>query len=793
MTEKNAKGVATSKKEADERDKKFAATKKERRERIAIDGKPRGDRTEDQIMKDYLAKSKREERESATEIHSYPMRNETFEEYKQRHAKESRPEKPGYQRYGRHMFDPTPMDYLKKLIGSEGIKGAAWMPRLRGTKGKSATVEEYLEAAPGLMGKLYPPPRPYQPPDRGMYEEFITEENATKAEWFEEYGPEWQRKHAHKFPAGDYRSQMRSPDSARQRGAQEGGRAITRSMRRNTGSMRRGTLFGLGVDVLPTGGWRTNAEVAKYNHDRAFRMEVEMRKDKSRSTALWTTPHDKMMQNREGRRTEWLRREMLKPAGESAVKKTPRQAAMDTEVGRAGLAQHQQMRDRQLWRRRKSEEMWERAGGFTDTQGAKAGGQIGGSGGEGWKHPDNRAHSGGRYFGATDAQIQEAYDRVEEGIGGKRRPPVSKKPYQGGPQPPGSKDGVQPTISPEKKKGKGMGGMTVEEETRLIAEDLADSRRSFSPENLAALGLDKGQPGVGTVLKLGEQGPKGQRGKLGKTGGKKQQQKAQKQQKRKQKQLNKAAKRERRRRILNNRKKKKKKKNRSEGFIPNFYGGVIGEAIAREAKAGISVSQMSLEQSDRLINRDNPEGFAITNPSPTRGEPLGVEQGIDRAISMGMDPRKHGAARGYIPNFAKPNPKRKPLKKIFIKGAGKPGGDAVAKARVRRRMDTALQALEKAKLAGDAVAEKKLQTRIAGIRERLDALHAKTDPKSRMAKGPPGVAPPNYGGQRLVPGIQNIHGATPQQYVPWNARPSCNGSPFSGYKTSTLRGTTRQP
>ena len=85
-----------------------------------------------------------------------------------------------------------------------------------------------------------------------------------------------------------------------------------------------------------------------------------------------------------------------------------------------------------------------------------------------------------------------------------------------------------------------------------------------------------------------------------------------------------------------------------KGFVPNF-ANPLKEAIAREAGAGIPKSQIRVEQSGQLRGPGNPMGLAVTNK---RDEPLGVGQGIRRARSMGMDPRRHGAASGMIPNFA---------------------------------------------------------------------------------------------------------------------------------------------
>ena len=68
------------------------------------------------------------------------------------------------------------------------------------------------------------------------------------------------------------------------------------------------------------------------------------------------------------------------------------------------------------------------------------------------------------------------------------------------------------------------------------------------------------------------------------------------------------------------------------GYIPNFAGGALEEAVGREKAAGLPVSQIRINQSGKLRNSKNPMGLAVTN---TRDEPTG-------AIP---------AARGFVPNF----------------------------------------------------------------------------------------------------------------------------------------------
>ena len=85
----------------------------------------------------------------------------------------------------------------------------------------------------------------------------------------------------------------------------------------------------------------------------------------------------------------------------------------------------------------------------------------------------------------------------------------------------------------------------------------------------------------------------------------------------------------------------------SGGFVPNF-ANPLRDAIEREKAAGIPASNIRVEQSNQLKGPGNPMGLAVTN---TRDEPAGVGQGIRRAKSMGLDPKSHGAAGGFMPNF----------------------------------------------------------------------------------------------------------------------------------------------
>jgi TP901 family phage tail tape measure protein len=72
----------------------------------------------------------------------------------------------------------------------------------------------------------------------------------------------------------------------------------------------------------------------------------------------------------------------------------------------------------------------------------------------------------------------------------------------------------------------------------------------------------------------------------------------------------------------------------SSGRIPNFARSALDDAVKREKSAGLPESRIRIDQSDRLKNKQNPAGLAVTN---TRDEPNGLRDVF---------------ASGYIPNFA---------------------------------------------------------------------------------------------------------------------------------------------
>ena len=91
----------------------------------------------------------------------------------------------------------------------------------------------------------------------------------------------------------------------------------------------------------------------------------------------------------------------------------------------------------------------------------------------------------------------------------------------------------------------------------------------------------------------------------------------------------------------------KKNKTASKGFIPNY--SPLMASMMREISSGVSPSSVRVGQDSRLSNSENPMGLGVYN---TKDEPAGLGQGIARFKNI-FSARKSGAARGFIPNYAK--------------------------------------------------------------------------------------------------------------------------------------------
>ena len=98
------------------------------------------------------------------------------------------------------------------------------------------------------------------------------------------------------------------------------------------------------------------------------------------------------------------------------------------------------------------------------------------------------------------------------------------------------------------------------------------------------------------------------------------------------------------------------------GFVPNYAGGGgLSDAVAREIGAGIRPSQIRISSSPRLVGARNPLGLGVSN---VRDEPLGLSQGINRAVSQGMNPRFNG----MVPNFVYSERDERIVQKLVASG-----------------------------------------------------------------------------------------------------------------------------
>jgi TP901 family phage tail tape measure protein len=142
------------------------------------------------------------------------------------------------------------------------------------------------------------------------------------------------------------------------------------------------------------------------------------------------------------------------------------------------------------------------------------------------------------------------------------------------------------------------------------------------------------------------------------------------------------------------------------GYIPNFAASALQDAIAREKSAGLSDSQIYIDQNPSLKSPQNPMGLMVAN---TRDEPFGGIQGISRARRQGMNPKLYGAANGFVPNYASPSPINKQTFESTISSSARAKIDEFAKL-----IDDINKKLSKNKITQDE-ANKKLEDFIRTI------------------------------------------------------------------------------
>lgn len=127
------------------------------------------------------------------------------------------------------------------------------------------------------------------------------------------------------------------------------------------------------------------------------------------------------------------------------------------------------------------------------------------------------------------------------------------------------------------------------------------------------------------------------------------------------------------------------------GFIPNLakdpYSDAISEAIKRENASLKSGAKVKVGKSPRLVSQDNPLGLGVYN---TKDEPLGLEQGISRALKEGRDPRTYGG--DIVPRFAN---YYKNVASSFPDPFNRPPGDALLNPQEQTGLDAEISKLKK--------------------------------------------------------------------------------------------------
>jgi len=167
----------------------------------------------------------------------------------------------------------------------------------------------------------------------------------------------------------------------------------------------------------------------------------------------------------------------------------------------------------------------------------------------------------------------------------------------------------------------------------------------------------------------------------------------------------------------------------SGGYIPNFAAAALQQAIAREKSAGLSDSQIYVDQDSALKSSMNPMGLMVAN---RRDEPAGGFQGIARARKEGVNPKLYGAAGGFVPNLAAPTGTSPNIDKVE-KGFGDLAGKFII-------LQSALSFFEGGFTEAGSVAEKfssGLQTAVSAVfaYQAVMQLRAKQDKAELLKSG----------------------------------------------------------
>ena len=182
------------------------------------------------------------------------------------------------------------------------------------------------------------------------------------------------------------------------------------------------------------------------------------------------------------------------------------------------------------------------------------------------------------------------------------------------------------------------------------------------------------------------------------------------------------------------------------GFIPNFS---LTKAITRELAAGVPASAIRLGSSPALRGAGNRGGLGVYN---TIHEPGGLRQGISRSRASGINPKSHGVATGFVPNF-----------ETFAKGSHGFGGNIY---RMNNPDESIKASREQAKAAKSNVASGK-KFKVSADKMMMASMVLNMA-ASGLAAGT-GAGPRVQGGVNAVANIGSMAGMGFAMGGPWGA------------------------
>ena len=220
---------------------------------------------------------------------------------------------------------------------------------------------------------------------------------------------------------------------------------------------------------------------------------------------------------------------------------------------------------------------------------------------------------------------------------------------------------------------------------------------------------------------------------------------------------------------------KRKRRRGARGYVPNF--AALGDAVEREAAAGVPLGSIRVNRSSRLASPNNPVGLGVTN---TRDEPQGLKDVYG------------GGARGYIPSFARDiglTPSYPPLHEVTAR-KGKGSHQLVIKKQIElsEALDKAIKQYRKGKISRSqlddrrkelskqmkltAAAEKRIEKSVNKRANAVDRLNRNAKP-GMMKKF--GERLGGFGGMALSFGAPMLAGAIEQGGGPKEASAGLTG------------------